>query len=242
MRSFSRLVVPAFLLFFSVAGCRSAPASEAVELRVYDVPKGTGSSIVATFKDVMWMGENTPRAGRAAVTPEGKLAVLAPPSVQAGVMALVEAVTKNPPAPDQNVELHYFLILGKPATAPQPYPAGTSEIKSALDEIVRSQGPQTFTLGQRANLSTLNDEDGGIDLFPLDAKLEIKQHLVKTTDGVYAKVLIRWKEDKIETRMHLGGDRVVVLGATGQRAGDAGDASTLYYVVRVAPRPDGKTP
>jgi hypothetical protein len=231
---FAALVLPAVL-----AACHSSPRDEVIELRTYDVPKGTASSLVTTIKDVMWMGDNK-NIGRAVVTPDGRIAVLASPGVQMGVQTLVDEVAKHPPTSAQTVELHYFLMLGKPAATPQPPPPGVAEIQPALDEIVRSQGPQTFTVAQRVGLSSLHDEEGRLDNF--EAKLEIRQVAVQTSEGVYAKLGIRWKDDKVETRVQLAPDRMVVLGATGQHAGDAPDGATLYYVVRVTPRADGKNP
>jgi hypothetical protein len=234
-------MLAALALPLALAACRSPPHEEAIELRTYDVPRGTASSLVTTIKDVMWMGENK-NIGRAVVTPDGRIAVLATPAVQAGVQTLVDEVAKHPPASGQGqtVELHYFLVLGKPAASPQPAPAGVGEIQPALDEIVRSQGPQTFTLAQRVTLSSLHDEEGRLDNW--DGKLEIRQQAVMTGEGVYAKLGIRWNQDKVETRVHLARDQIVVLGATGQHGGDASEGATLYYVVRVAPRPDGKSP
>jgi hypothetical protein len=240
MRHLRAFLGLAFVLALPLlAACHPAPRDEAVELRTYDVPKGTASSLLTTFKDIMWMGDNK-LVGRAVITPDGRLAVLATPAVQAGVQSLVEELTKHPPTGDQTVELHYFLVLGKAAAAPQAYPAGVGEIKQALDEIVRSQGPQAFTLAQRVGLSSMHDEEGRLD--NTDAKLEIRQHAAQTSDGVYAKLSIRWKDDKVETRVHLAPDRIVVLGATGQHAADPADGVTLYYIVRVAPRADGKAP
>jgi hypothetical protein len=231
----------ALALAFTLAACHSPPPphEDALELRTYDVPKGTGSSLVATFKDVLWMGTDK-NVGRAVVTPDGRLAVLATPAVQAGVRVLVDDVAKHPPAASQMVELHYFLVIGKPAASPQPPPAGVAEIQPALDEIVRSQGPQAFTLAQRVALSSLHDEEGRLDNF--EAKIEIRQRAVQTSEGVFATLGIRWKDDKVDTRVDLANDQIVVLGATGQHLGDAGEGATLYYVVRVAPRADGKHP
>lgn len=234
-KTFAAIALPLVL-----AACHSPPPREdVIELRTYDVPKGAANSLMTTMKDVLWMGENK-LAGRAVVTPDGRLAVLATPAVHSGVRALVDEVKKHPAAAGQTIELHYFLVLGKPAASPQPAPAGGGEIQAALDEIVRSQGPQTFTIAQRVTLSSLNDEEGRLD--NMETKLEIRQKAVQTSEGVYARLGIRWKDDKVETRVHLAPERIVVLGATGQRAGDTAEGATLYYVVRVAPRADGKHP
>jgi hypothetical protein len=183
------------------------------------------------------MGENK-LVGRASITPDGRLAVLATQNVQEGVQTLIEEITKHPPTYEQSIELHYFVILGKPAAGPQPPPAGVSEIQPALDEIARAQGPQTFTVAERMQLSSLNGDGGKAET----EQLKIFQKAAQTNDGVDARVEIQFaKNDKLETRVHLVADRIVVLGATSQHS-DAGDGSTLYYVVRVAPRADGKRP
>ncbi len=218
------------LAFLALSACH-ASHEEVLELRTYDVPKGSASSLMTTFKDLMWMGDNK-LTGRAVVTPDGRLAVLATPSVQTGVQALVDEVTKHPPTSDQTVELHYFLVLAKPGAA-TPYPVGSTEIKAALDEIAHSQGPQSFSIVSRAALSSLHDEEARLDNF--GEKLEIRQFAVQTGDGVYAKVSIRSNEDKVETRVHLAADKLVVLGTAG-RAIEGAEGATLYYVVRVAPR------
>src|SRR5207244_11542564 len=117
--------------------------------------------------------------------------------------------------------------------------AGVAEIQPALDEIAKTQGPQTFTVAQRVRLSSLNGDDGKVEA----DQLKITQKAAQTNDGVDALVGIQFaKNDKLETRVHLAGDRIVVLGATAQPGGDAPEGTTLYYVVRVAPRPDGQHP
>src|SRR5204862_5513126 len=138
---------------------------------------------------------------------------------------------KHPPTFDQTIELHYYVVLGKPAASPQPSPTGAGDIQAALDEIIKSQGPQAFTVAQRARLSTLNGELGKLE----GDKLKIAQKAVQTNDGVDAWVSVDFSgNDKLESRVHLVPDRIVVLGATGQRS-DTPDGTTLYYVVRGAP-------
>lgn len=241
MRLSRSFLVATLLAVFSI-GCRSSPPDDtsALVLRTYDVPKGSARAVVSTLKDTFWMGGKSDGSeqkliGRAAITPDGRLAVLASQSVQVGVQTLVDEVAKHPPTYDQSIELHYFVLLGKPAASPQPPPAGVSEIQPALDEIARSQGPQTFTLSQRVRLTSQNGDDGMAEA----EQLKIYQKVARTNDGVDAKVDIRFAKNRVETRVNLSADRIVVLGS---QQSDAPDGSTLYYVVRVAPRADGKSP
>ena len=241
------LRVPVLAALIAVfTGCHSAPKedTDSLVLHTYEVPKGSARSVVATLDATFWMGEQQRRLGRVSITPDGRLLVLAPQNVQAGVQTLVDEITKHPPTFEQSIELHYFVVLGKPAASPQPPPAGVSEIQPALDEIVRSQGPQTFTLTQRVRLSSVNGDDGKVET----EQVKIWQKAAQTNDSVDALVGIQLAKsdksvfgDRVETRVTLGGDRIAVLGATSQHA-DAADGSTLYYVVRVAPRADGKHP
>ena len=238
---------PALVAILAVfTGCHSAPKEDTdiLVLRTYEVTKGSARSVVATLDATFWMGEQQRRLGRVSITPDGRLLVLASQNVQVGVQTLVDEITKHPPTYEQSIELHYFVLLGKPAASPQPPPAGVSEIQPALDEIVRSQGPQTFTLAQRVRLSSLNGDDGKVET----EQVKIWQKAALTNDGVDALVGIQLAKsdksafgDRIETRVQLGADRIAVLGATSQHA-DASDGSALYYVVRVAPRADGKHP
>jgi hypothetical protein len=243
MRFPQAFLVVALLAGFSSA-CRAAPPDDtnALVLRTYDVPKGSARAFISTFKDTFWMGGKSDGSemkliGRAAITPDGRLAVLATPNVQAGVQTLVDEVAKHPPTYEQSIELHYFVLVGKAAASPQPPPAGVSEIQPALDEITRSQGPQTFTLAQRVRLTSQNGDEGKVEA----EQLKIYQKTAQTNDGVDANILIEFAKNRVDTRVHLGSDRIVVLGSTSQQA-DASDGSTLYYVVRVAPRADGKSP
>ena len=102
---------------------------------MYDVPKGSAGALVNAIRDVMWTSENK-AIGRAVVTPDGRLVVLAAPGIQSGVQTLVEEVAKHPPQGAQTVELHLFSRAREarrdPATS---IPLGVGEIAQALDEV-----------------------------------------------------------------------------------------------------------
>jgi hypothetical protein len=219
------------ILVVFLSACRSAPPPDnPLELKTYEAPKGSVAALTSTIKDVLWFDEHK-TLGRAIVTPDGRIAVLAPHNVQADVQDLIDEVKKHPPVAHSAIEIHYFLVIGKPGAA-QPTP-GAAEIQPALDEISRTVGPQTFTIAERVKLISLHDEQGRLDTF--GDKLEVRQQGVQTADGVYAKLSIRWKEDKLETRVRLEPEKLLVLGASGLHGGDSPDGATLYYVVRLGP-------
>jgi hypothetical protein len=229
MRLLSALVILPFAILVS---CRSSGGdSNTMELRTYEVPKGTVRTLTSTIDHAFYLGPDK-SLGRATVTPDGRVAVLAPQNVQANVQQLIDDIAKHPPTFEQTMELHYWVVLGKPSKAPEPPPVGANEIQPALDEIVKSQGPQSFTIAKSVRLSSLHDDDSEVE----SEELKVKQKAVQTNEGLYARIAVAYgKHDKLDTRVHLTRDKIVILGATGQH-GDGQDGSTLYYVVRVAPR------
>ena len=233
MRSFVPLLLAAGFAS-QLFACRPAPGTppdESLVLRSYDVPKGAAGAIAATLKEIFWLGEKKESVARSTVTPDGRLAVLAPANVHAGVQTLIDEVAKHPPTDGVTNVLHYYVLAAKPAAAVAPLPAGVGEIKTALDEIVRTQGPQTFTVAQRAELASMN---GVTATFSAD-NFAVKQKAAQTVEGIDAMIEMEFGRSKVETRLVLTADRVVVLGTGAQRS-EASDGATLYYVVRVAPR------
>ncbi|MGH7282041.1 MAG: hypothetical protein ACRELY_10990 [Polyangiaceae bacterium] len=246
-----RSLLVVLLAVAALCACQKAPIAESnpVELHTYDVPKGVARPLITTFKDAFWVDDKTPPVGHATMTPDGRLLVVAPRNVQAGVQTLVDDVAKHPPVVDSTVELHYWMVMGHPSAAPGPISPGMKEVEPALEEIAKTQGPQNFTLIQHVQLSSLQDEWGKAEASPGDtagSKLVISQHALESNDMVFARVEIHYgKNDAIETRVNLTTGQTVVLGTTGQRYAEApdagdGDGATLYYLVRVAPRADAE--
>jgi hypothetical protein len=229
------------LSLFSLAACQKGSGdANPLELHTYAVPKGAARSLETVVKDVFYTGSGSPPLGRASITPDGRLAVVAPHAVQAGVQTLVDEVSKNPPAAEPTIDLHYWLVVGRPAPTPSAVPPDAKEIEGALAEIQRTNGPQSFTGFQHVDLATLNTMSGNIE----DLNLKISQHAVQTEDGVVASVKIDLVKNpgRLDTMVHLVPDQVVVLASTRPQAADAGDGATLYYLLRVAPRADGRHP
>jgi hypothetical protein len=225
-----------------LTGCPKGSTADAnpLELHTYEVPKGTVRGLETVVKDVFWVADKTPPVGRATITPDGRLAVVAPHNMQAGVQELVDQVAKSPPSLEPTIELHYWLVLAHPAAAVSPAPPGTKEIETALAEIQRSIGPQTFSGIQKVDLATLSDETGRIE----GQDLKVEQQAVQTSDGVFATIRIDLVRNpgRLSTRVHLKPDQVLVLAATRPDVPDAGESATLYYLVRIAPRADGRQP
>jgi hypothetical protein len=235
-----RLLKLIFVIFFLGACQKASSDTDPLELRIYDPPKGTVRALVNTLNGTMWFSESKV-AGRCSITPDGRLAVLATREVQNGAQALVDEVIKHPPPRDQTdaaIDLHYWVLLGRPdPTKPAP-PSELTEIAPALAEITRAAGPQAFTVAQRARLLSLQNEKAVVRA----DRLEVHQTAVRTMEDTFATVeLSYFGADKIETRVHLEPNQIVILGATGQPA-DSTPGTTLYYVVRAASPADAPHP
>ena len=230
-------------LVLLLAACTKPPPggdSNPLELRTYNVPKGTARGLESVVKDVFYAGDKATPLGRASITPDGRLAVVAPHTMQAGVQTLVDEISKNPPMLEPTIELHYWLVVATPASTASPPPAGTKEIEPALAEIQRVSGPQTWSGLQKVSLATLSDETGHIEA----QNMKIEQQAAQTGDGVYASIRVDLVANpgRLSTKVHLKPEQVLVLAATPPAGADAGAGSTLYYLVRTAPRPDGRLP
>jgi hypothetical protein len=229
-----RILKLSFVLLF--LACQKVPSGEGpLELRIYDPPKSSVRALVNTLNGTMWFNENKV-AGRCSITPDGRLAVLATQEVQAGAQALVDEVIKHPPPADPSIDLHYWVLLGRPdPSKPAPAP-DLAEIQPALAEIARTAGPQAFTVAQRARLTSLHNERASVQA----DRLEVHQNAVRTGEDTFASIELKYgTADKIETRVHLQPEQIVVLGATGQNStADSTQGATLYYVVRAASRAD----
>jgi hypothetical protein len=228
------LLVP----LIALSACHQAPDPNPLELHIYDVPKGTARALNHTLQDAFWSGDASKNQsiGHPSITPDGRLLVLAPANIQANVQTLIDGVAKQPPvARGQLVELRYWFLLAKPAATPQPSPPGVGDIQPALDEIIRSQGPQTFTIGHMVRLSSMDQDDWAVTK---SDDFEVKQRLIEVDDGSYFELDLRYSKDvKLQTHVRLTPDRIVVLGAVGPNAvlDKATPDTTLYYVVRLAP-------
>src|SRR5689334_4054265 len=83
------------------AGCDARGASTAdgeMKLAIYEVPGGSARELANALSKVLWKGDKGEGSwtGRVSVAPDGRLLVLATPSIQEGVRAMVEAAGKAP--------------------------------------------------------------------------------------------------------------------------------------------------
>ena len=239
----------ALVMAFCACTTQVAPPPKTdMELQIYEVPQGTAGDLRTALARVLGNVNDAkePATGRVTVTPDGRMVVLAPEKVQAGVRAIVEQVSKRPSVPPARIDMNYWFVLAKkiPPADKAELPVELAEIKPALDELVRTQGPMQFRTLEHLKNSTIAGEHGRVD----NGESVSASHDVSTTSGVVlARVSLNTGRRNIDTTVQLKPGQLVVLGQSGWKDKDAKDGAeeqTLFYVMRADLRngPEPKQP
>ncbi|MGC4119172.1 MAG: hypothetical protein QM765_32320 [Myxococcales bacterium] len=233
-----QLFVAALALFFGACNAPqppTPPAKSEMELQIYEVPQGTAGDLRQALARVLGNVSDAkePPNGRVTITPDGRMVVLAPEKVQAGVRAIVEQVSKRPATPPTRVDMNYWFVLGKRLPAGEKagdLPPELMEVKPALEELTRSQGPMQFRRLEQLKLSTIAGDTGRVD----NGDSISVRHDVSTTSGVVlARVNLNAGRRNLDTIVQLRPEQLVVLGQSGWKEGkDGAEEQTLFYVMR----------
>ena len=218
----------------------SAPATTALSelvLRSYEVPNDGAAQMRSVLKDVMWFGsggqDNKGQfVGRADVSPDGRLLVLASAGVQEGVRGLIEQMSKNPGKARSTIEISYWLVEGTPSTAKEnPRPASLTEVSPALAEIEKADGPQQFKLQEKVAVRSLTGEYAAVD----GRQWRVGQTASVLSSGVSAEIKINTHGPQhLDTRVKLQPGQIAVLGSSGAGEKDKDSVGSLYYLIRAA--------
>ena len=213
----------------------SAPEPEELEMVVYDTPPGAGQQLRGVLQQAFYRNEATPPVARATVSPDGRLLVIGPRSVQAGVATLMNSLGKMPATTLPTVEFKYWLVLGQPGTG--EVPPDLAEISSALNAVSKAQGGLVFEALESLTLRSVGEEDGEAN------GRSVNVHQVASVAG--GALVARIEIDpigptKLKTRVQLEPGQTMVLGESGfdLKAGHfpglkpGPDTRKLFYVVR----------
>jgi hypothetical protein len=204
-------------------------------LASYEVPAGTVREMRSALNGVLGNikeATETP-LGRANITPDGRLLVLAPEKLQAGIHAMVEQASKRPNAMPARVETTVWFVIGK--RGGKGATASLQEIQPALDEIVKAQGPMQFRELEQIKVSTLSGEDGKVNGEMAHARQEV------TVNGgvVLARLSLNAGTKAIETSVQTRSGQTVVLAQSGWKDGE--EEAALFYVIRADIRDAGES-
>jgi hypothetical protein len=213
-----------------------APVKPEMQLQVYDVPQGVARDLRGALNNALGNYKESGEAplGRASLAPDGRLIVLAPERIQKGVAALVEQAGKRPSTLPVPVDLTYWFVVGRRGAAGQA--PGLEEIKPALDEITRAQGPMQFRQLEQLKLSTITGEVGTVH----GEQVNVKQEMTFTAGVVMARVSLSTRTKSVETTVQARPHQLIVLGQSGFKEGDKADEEAmLFYVIRADVRDVG---
>ncbi len=234
----TRLLLSLLLACFTACAfdARSSPTApgEGMVLRTFEVPAGQAQRIRGVLMQVLWIGSEGKDAqkyvGRADVTPDGRLLVLATPELQEGVKALVDSLAKNPPKEPESVTLTYWVVTGVPGSEQtKPLP---EEVQPALAEVRKADGAQDFSLVERLSVSSLAAERGTLN----GRDTSVEQWVTSSGNELTADVRLERFGQKLNTRVRLAAGKVLVLASSGSPARDPKDPpSTVYFIVKATP-------
>ncbi len=227
------------LCFLSLAlSCFSKPKEDAENsliLRAYEVPRQGAPQLRRALADLFFFGSGGANPGKSIgkvdVAPDGKLMVLAPESVHAGVKSLIESTSTTAPKPISTATLTYWVVLGTPGKSVNPPTAGLADVSAALSEIEKHDGPMSFELLEKLDSTSLSGEEG--DVKGRDTAVYQRGSLV---DGLFTGMLrINHGPQSVNAQVRIATDQLVVLASSGATGKTPDDTSrSIYFLVRAA--------
>jgi hypothetical protein len=184
--------------------------------------------------NVLFMGsdgkDSSKYAGRAEVSPDGRLIVMAPESVHEGVKTLLGTLPQKPEKEPGTIKLNYWVVTGAPGKSEALAPT-LEEIAPALKELEKNDGPMSFTLVEKLQVSSLSNERGKLNGRDTQAR-----QFTTIADGlITADLEIERQGQRLETRVRLEPGQTVVLASSGMPSKDNVDTGrTVYFLVRAA--------
>jgi hypothetical protein len=227
----ARIVVPLVLLA-AITACphgENPPKSEML-LRSYPIPNGVSPDQVRRTLAGLFSKDSESRVQSS----DGMLVVLGPEGVQEGARSFLEALSHHapPPAPP-SIKFTYWIVRGSQSKAAE-IPTELQEIAPALQAVAKAQGSMRFDEMERLELLSADDDSGETQ----GRSVMVKQQASTIGGKVVARIEIELptpgrRSAKLETRVSLNPDQLLVLGETGDGTQEgAAQHDKLFYVVR----------
>lgn len=230
---------------FHSGGSSEKAEPEELEMVVYDAPAGSAQQLRGVLQQAFYQNEGTPPVARATVSPDGKLIVVGPSSVQQGVAGLMKNLGSLKTTQPPTVNFKYWLVLGKKGTG--PLPAELAEISEALGAVSTTGGGLEFELLETLSVRSQSEDDGEVE----GRLAKVWQTASVSGGALHARMKIDPSGPaRLETRVQLDVGQTLVLGESGfdlhptmlgQKAGDV-ESRKLFYVVRPSVLEATKTP
>jgi hypothetical protein len=255
----SRFAIPAVLLALALTGCQrqTQPPETSIpkdmQLHVYDIPKDYGDlqhELNIVLSPPAKSGEAQIVRGRASMTPEGRLLLLAPADIQKAVAAFLKDLPpqKGASSGSAPITVTYWFVAGRPGgRTPDLSGPPWKEIALPLQEIINSQGPMEFDIMERLEVvdpqsrmgADLTGENAEVNEVIRTEDGKIKGLIAMTagrTSGTYAH--------RVKSEISVDPGQFLILGQTGfthfdnyspfkgASGGAEAHGNTMFYIVR----------
>lgn len=235
------------LLALGLLGCDSqrttqpaapAPAASDITLRSYDLPPGHGPKIRPILSNLMKKGDDQP-VGRTALSPDGRLIVLAPESIHQGVASFLKDLKESGSEvkPPPSIALSYWLIVAAPGPSPQAEQCGSKGLRclrggpdlvKAVEAVDATQGPGAgpthYTLLEHLSIRSMDSERAELN----GAASQIEQRASVAGGKIVADLSVRVMAQQapgVRTRLQFSPDQTVILGQMAFREPRGGESS-----------------
>ena len=214
IRSIGVLAALTLTLACGGSGSEGGAGQEELVLRSYAAP-GQAQKLADVLNELMVFGsgDNRRRVGNARVAPGDQVLVLAPTSVLRGLAEVIEAqLDGRAEAPPTQIATTYWFVAGRSVKGDGERPGELDEIRAALDEIDRVQGPQEYRLIERMELRQAE----GFRSQAHGSRGEVRQKVASASGGhVMAEIGItfggRPQKARIDSVLNLRTDQFLVL-------------------------------
>ncbi len=202
--------------------------ADAPVMRTYEVPAGRSDELEQVLKSAMSMGRDQPPRGRVDQLHDGRLVVVAPESIHAGVAQLCLDFQGQPePPPPTTIPIDYWVVR---AQRGETADAGAlpAELEGVAQEIL-VDGPAKLTLVEHLRLAS-----SAHDFAKVEGRYAKVQHRFSPRgDRLVANIDFetRRSDSQVESTLSIEPETFVILGVGGDGDDSVEDAS-LYYVLR----------
>lgn len=227
-------------VFLVSAVPRVAPPATAEHLTVRSYP------VAPEIADEMSsaIGAAIASQGRVSLTPNGRLLVAAPQSVQRDVQAMLQDVAARKPAPTPLINFEVWLVSAAPAAAAKAQnEPSLAEIAPALGDIQKThQGPQVLQFNLLEKLSVQVRSGGNQShIGGPRAQLQVNDATVRQDSKgrpvIAARIELNQQGGGLKAEVELPAGQLLVLGQSslpGTPASSQAAASQQYYLVRAS--------
>lgn len=217
--------------------------ADAMVMRTYVVTPAESQRIEAVLRSLLQETEHGAGHGRVEDAGDGKLVVVAPPSIHEGVAELVEQVRSGDTASTgETVEVTYWFVAGTPGKTAEL--DAHSSIAPALQEIVEHEGPMAFEVLETASVAGLLDEHSQAS----GDKFRVSQTVSRSDERFLANLHVNGAVGSglllsLQTRVAVEPGKLVVVGQSGfakNTRGNAPDESPgrrLFYILKLDTKP-----